>query len=222
MPDWPLLSEHTVDALVAYLKTFSPRWTEKPPAARIPLVDDPYRGQADKSGAIARGRAVYHGYAACWSCHAAYVSEKEINSYLAAAELPLREGFRANLHEPEAKVSSEGEWVYPPEFRRDFVRAGMSVDDLYRSIAAGITGTAMPTWVDAMDLRSAHGEVLVEPADLWAMAYYVRSLIQERPALLAAESVSIRSRPQTLYFGGAIPPPVELPAAETLGEEFEE
>lgn len=222
MPDWPLLSEQTVDSLVVYIKTFSPKWQEKLPAPRIPLVDDPYRNVADKSDAVKRGREIYHGYAACWSCHAAYVSEKEINQFLAAAELPTRDGFRPNMNAPEAKVSSEGEWVYPPDFRRDFVRGGMTVDDLYRSIAAGITGTAMPTWVDAMDLKSAHGDILVQPADLWAMAYYVRSLMQERPALLAPSQVAVRDRAQKIYFDGAFPPPVEEPAPVQSTEEFEE
>jgi hypothetical protein len=222
MPDWPLLSEHTVDALAAYIKTFSPKWKERLPAAPIPTVSDPFRRMADKSGAVKRGEEVYHGYAACWSCHPSYVGEGKINQYLTAVELAPRAGFRPDLAESEGKVSGEGELIFPPDFRRDFVRGGMTVDDLYRSIAGGITGTAMPTWVDSMELKSAHGELLVEPADLWAMAYYVQDLIRQRPATLADGVFVLRERRQTLYFHGEIPPPAQEPSTSKPGEVFEE
>lgn len=222
MPDWPLLSEQTVDALVAYIKTFSPKWKDNRPAAPIPLANDPYRGLADRSEAIKRGELIYHGYANCWSCHPSYVPEARINDHLAAMESPRREGFRPGLFEAEVKVSGEGELVYPPDFYRDFVRAGMTVDDLYRSIAAGITGTAMPTWVDSMEVKAHSGLPLVQPADLWAMAYYVESLIQQRPAKLEAAKVVTRLRPQTLYFNGEIPPPAEDPTLGKPGEDFNE
>ncbi len=222
MPDWPLLSEHTIEALIAHIKTFSPKWEERRPAPRIPFVNDPYRTVADKSAAERRGEAIYHGYAACWSCHPAYVSESKMNEYLRAVDLPERSAFRPNLNASEGKVSGEGELVYPPDFLRDFVRAGMTVDDLYRSIAAGITGTAMPTWVDSMNLQSSHGDVLIEPADLWALAYYVRSLLQQRPARLTEGSFQVRNRPQTLYFHGEIPPPAVDPVKTTTDEVFEE
>jgi hypothetical protein len=207
---------------VAYIKTFSQNWQERQAAPRIPTVSDPYRGLVDKSGAIKRGEAVYHGYAACWSCHPAYIGQEKINEYLKAVELPLRAGFRPNLTESEGKVSGEGELIYPTDFRRDFVRGGMSVDDLYRSISGGITGTAMPTWVDSMELKSAHGELLVQPADLWAMAYYVQNLIQQRPARFADGTFTVRPRPQTLYFEGEIPPAAQEPTTSKPGEVFEE
>ncbi len=222
MPDWPLLSEHTVDALVAYIKTFSPKWNERAPAPTVPVVNDPYRNVADKSEAIHRGEAVYHGYATCWSCHPAFVSESIINDHIKTLEGSPREGFRPNVHQSDPKVSDEGEFVYPTDFRRDFVRSGLTVDDLYRSIAAGITGTAMPTWVDSMEVKSAHGGVLIQPSDLWAMAYYVHDLMKQRPTLLDQSKVAVRDRSQTLYFNREIPPPVVDPSLVPTGEVFEE
>jgi hypothetical protein len=222
MPDWPLLSDYTVAGLIAHIKTFSAKWRERPPAATAPIVDDPYRSLRDRREAIQRGEAVYHGFANCWSCHPAYVPEKRINEYLTAMDASPREGFRPGLTEPEAKVNAEGELVYPPDFRRDFVRAGMQVDDLYRSIAAGITGTAMPTWIDAMEVVDAHGGKLVRPQDIWAMAYYVQDLIRQRPARLESGQFTLRNRPQRVYLNGEIPPPVEEPASTTTGQEFEE
>lgn len=224
MPRWDLLPERTVTSLIAYLKTFSPKWTERSPAGMIPRVDDPYRSRPDKSAAIARGEAVYHGFSTCWTCHPAYVPIEKINEYLTQMENPSRDAFRQGLFDSEAKVSSEGETVFPPDFKRDFVRGGMTTDDLYRSIAAGITGTAMPTWVDSMDVQSAHGGVLTRTNDIWAMAYYVHDLIRQRPARLPPGQFAVRARPAPIYPPGVLPP-AAAPAPADQGkpqEEFQE
>lgn len=222
MPDWPLLPEQTVDALVVYIRTFSPKWHERQPASTIPRFDDPYRSVSDASAAVRRGELVYHGYANCWSCHPAYVPEPKLNDYLERMEVGRREAFRPGLNQSERTISSEGEVIFPPDFKRDFLRAGTTVDDLYRSIAAGITSTAMPTWVDTMDVKSAHGGILVEPTDLWAIAYYVQSLARQRPTKLGEGEFAVRDRGQTLYLHGEIPPPAEIPKPASTGEDFEE
>ena len=215
MPPFALLPERTKDALIAYIKTFSPKWKERPPAREIPRVDDPYRSNPDKSEAIARGEIIYHGYATCWTCHPAYIPNDKINEARKAVGAMVYEEFRAHLHESVAKETVEGATIYPPDFKRDFVRAGMQVDDLYRSIAAGITGTAMPTWVDSMDLPGATPDAppRVQPTDLWAAAYYVRSLIQQRPKLLHEDQVVVRDRRRKIYLHGE-PPKPKAPAQE--------
>jgi len=211
MPSFNLLSDRTIDSLVAYIKTFSPRWKAEPPPGPIPLTEDPYRTMPDKTAAIRRGEQVYHGYAICWSCHPAYEPETRINEDIVAFGSPRREGFRPGLFEAEGKPSAEGEMLYPPNFLRDSVRSGTRVEDLYRSIAAGISGTAMPTWVDSIDLPgpTPDSPPLVSKADLWAMAYYVQSLLAERPALVAEPNVVVRDRPRPIYLHGAPPPPPE-------------
>ena len=129
--------------------------------------------------------------------------------------------------ESEAKPNSEGETIFPPDFKRDFVRAGTDVEDLYRSIAAGVTGTAMPTWIDSMDFPGGKqaGGPLVSQADIWAMAYYVQSLIRQRPAKFTGGSPKIRNRVQSIFLHGE--PPSEStrsPGGGTaaLDEEFED
>ena len=77
--------------------------------------------------------------------------------------------FRPDLYFPIAKDSDYGVKILPPDFTFNELRAGDGLEDIYRSIAAGIGGTAMPTWKN----------VLPE-GDLWAMAYYVRSLVAMR------------------------------------------
>ena len=224
MPGWDLLPARTIDALIAYLKTFSPKWESRKSAPRIPTLDDPYRTSTDRSPAILRGEAVYHGFATCWTCHPAYVSTERINEYLVLMENPPRDVFRDRLFESEGKPNTEGEVIYPPDFRRDFVRSGGNVEDLYRSIGAGITGTAMPTWIDSMDYPSGkpgHG-ALVESHDVWAMAYYVQNLILNRPAKLTPEQVAVRLRPQKVYPPGVLPAPTPLEPAVPAGTEFTE
>jgi mono/diheme cytochrome c family protein len=52
-----------------------------------------------------------------------------------------------------------------------------SLGDIYRVIAAGVGGTAMPTWDGAL-----------EPEKLWAMAIYVQSLVEEGRRIVDAAS----------------------------------
>ncbi len=226
MPGWKFLTPRTVAALITYIKNFSPRWSRKDPAPVIPQDHDPFRELTDKSGPIARGEAVYYGYATCWTCHPSYVDTDTINRYLVAMENPARDAFREELPQSVGQPDAEGEVVFAPDFRRDVVRSGADVNDLYRSIAAGITGTAMPTWIDSMDVpRERGGGPLVQPQDIWAMAYYVQSLIRQRPAKITAamaDRYRPRNRRQRILAPGEVPTP---PAPELdlyTDELFEE
>jgi len=220
MPGWDMIPTRTVTALIAYIKTFSPKWESRSAASAVPFVTDPYRSKPDKSEAIARGEQLYHGYAVCWSCHPAYVSTERINEYMVSLESAPREGFRPDLEHSEGKVNSEGEVIFPPDFRRDFVRSGAQVRDLYRSIATGITGTAMPTWIDSIEFPSERhpGQPLVQKSDVWAIAYYVQSLILQRPARLVPGEFEVRQRPQRILAEGEVPqwPPAAMPGGEDI------
>lgn len=200
MPAWGLLPDLTVQALVVYVKTFSPKWHELGPSAPVPVVEDPYRTNPDRTAALARGEAVYHGFAGCWNCHPAYVAEPALRAYLTSFGNNGAEVLRADLPHAVGKENARGQLVYPPDFLRDFVRAGADAEDIYRSVAAGITGTAMPTWVDSMDVPAdtPGAPALVERADLWAVAYYVQSLIVRRPAKLREHDIDVRARPHII------------------------
>jgi hypothetical protein len=160
--------EAEIGDLIRYVKVFSPRWqTEKPGE---PIVASPDPWQTRESDGIERGRRVYHGLAQCaTACHPAYVSRPEI--YVLTKELTkmeLRE-MRGDLYFAVAKDSDYGVKILPPDFTFNELRGGETLDDIYRAIAAGIGGTAMPTWKN----------VLPE-ADLWAMVHYVRWLLDLR------------------------------------------
>lgn len=55
--------------------------------------------------------------------------------------------------------------LLPPDFTVNHVRSGTEVENLYRIIARGITGTAMPAWHGALPDK-----------DIWAIAYFVHDL----------------------------------------------
>ncbi len=169
MPSWQLLPEGERRALIAYLKTFSPAWSARAPGTPIAVSEDPYGpndpGQVRQ--AIARGKAVYHVLATCWQCHAAYAGREEVGR-MAAAEGTTVE-LRPGAERPEPVTDAWDRRLVPTEFTTQRLKNGSSLTDLYRTVAAGIGGTAMPTWKDAL-----------EEKDLWALAYYVKSLADRR------------------------------------------
>ena len=145
------LGDRELDAVVQYLKTFSPRWRrERPPAAAdVATAPDPWR--AAPRDAVREGERIYHRVALCATCHPAY-----------SPDAPRRPDATGAVAQRESAYDA---WVLSPDFRRHPMRAGRTVDDLHRAIAFGVGGTPMPTWQGALPDR-----------DLWALAYYVRSL----------------------------------------------
>ena len=166
MPAWPLTPQDETDAVVAYLKTFSPRWTTKKPGAKIAATEDPYARKPDKG--VEMGRKVYHVVARCWGCHAAYETPAAISADAATMGQTV-EGVRANFDVAEAKKSDWGFDIKPPDFLVDQLKAGESFEDLYRDIASGIGGTAMPMWRGALTEEQ-----------LWGLVHYVKSLLDQR------------------------------------------
>jgi mono/diheme cytochrome c family protein len=182
-------------AIVQYLKTFSPRWKEEPPGDKI-LPDGPDPWQGKESAAIELGKRIYHFsgarmskegqleqiFAGCSTCHPAYLPGQELR------ELAILTGVapveREDLYRPAAKetdylVDGHKLVILPTDFLFQRVKVGTSLPALYRTIAAGIGGTAMPVWKPPLGDR-----------DLWALAHYVKSLAEIRgtPPALALQA----------------------------------
>jgi mono/diheme cytochrome c family protein len=158
-----------LDDLIQYVKAFSPRWRNETAGEPIVPTPDPWAAGRVAEG-IQRGKLVYHGLAQCAvACHPAYATKPEIYAFTKElTKMEVRE-FRPNLYDPVAKDSDYGTKLLAPDFTFTPPRSGSTPADIYRSIASGIGGTAMPTWKN----------VLPE-ADLWALAHYVRSLVELR------------------------------------------
>jgi mono/diheme cytochrome c family protein len=162
--------------IVQYLKTFSPRWRDEEPGEAITATPDPWAGKLALGAE--RGRKLYHGLAQCLGCHPAYASKREIDA--ASRELtgnPTTD-FRPDLYGSLLKDSDYGTKLLPPDFTRSelrSIRAGHEAEDLYRVIASGVGGTAMPSWKGSLPEE-----------DLWALVHYVATLVDTRDTPAAA------------------------------------
>lgn len=213
-------------AIIQYLKTLSPRWQSADEyGTPLEISPDPWKGK--EAEAIARGKQVYHvavGGAGCSGCHAAYATREEISQMTQKVTgEPLTE-FPENMYSPSLRESEypleedeKGEMVkayqiLPPDFLVNKVKsaypvgtrvdgreytAPMQREDLYRTIGAGIGGAAMPQWKGALPEES-----------LWALVYYVQSLValRDTPAALALRHKLERQPPWTPPDPPAEPP----------------
>ena len=108
----------------------------------------------------------------------------KLNEYrgVAGSEPPRDNLSYSALKGSSYEVMGQEVQFYPPDFTWHEIRSGIEVVDLYQTIAAGIGGTAMPMWKGMLDS---------EDKDIWAMAHYVRWLIDnykdtpERKAFMA-------------------------------------
>jgi mono/diheme cytochrome c family protein len=162
MPSFRLVSEEERRAIVAYLRTFATAPDPKGPGEPIVLGRDPYRTKPEKG--IALGERLYHGLAECSSCHPAYATRAAILEFRKSFDMTSTE-FRDRMYESEPKPSDWGAPITPPDFVRSRVKTGTDRQSLASVIAAGIGGTAMPSWSGSLDSKQ-----------LWALAYYVESL----------------------------------------------
>lgn len=174
---WDGIPDPTLNAIIQYIKTFSPRWAEEEPGEVVEISADPFA--KDPAAGVARGRKVYHGVAQCLGCHPSYASKQEIDA--ASKELAGRgtSDFRADMYGSEIKESDYGVKILPPDFtfaEMRSVRPTHRLNDLFRVIASGVGGTAMPTWKGSLP-----------DEELWALAHYVDSLIALRGTPAAAE-----------------------------------
>ena len=181
-------------AVVAFIKTFSPRWRDEVPGEPI-VADGPDPWVGKKAEAIAHGETLYHlsgaktdpqsgeleaVYPGCNVCHPSYLDPAAL-AVLSQKVLGTPALDRENLARPMLKESSYalGEValsILPPDFLFHPVKNGDSPADLFRTIAAGVGGTAMVGWKGT-----------IKDDDLWALAHYVHSLLEKRDTLAAIE-----------------------------------
>lgn len=200
MPAWPLIPEYQRQALVAYLKTFSDRWRDEQGTTPILVPKDPFRGSTEKIRAgIKQGEKVYHTLTQCWQCHPGYVTPQQMEDYMKEAGRAFA-GVRNDWNKPVLKDDGWGEPLMPTDFLKDRIKTGLDMNNLFLVIAAGIGGTAMPTWKDS-----------IPDEDIWALAYYVRSLADKRNEPL--RNLPLAPPPQ---FAEAPPP---SPAESTARKE---
>ncbi len=124
MPAFRFLSDREVWAVIAFLKTLSPRWQEDevPPPLEVP-APPPF-----SAGGTSRGEAIYKKMG-CAACHGT--------------------GGRGDgKSAPKLKYDS-GKPVRPADFARqaDF-KCGQRPGDVYRTLVNGMDGSPMPSFAD--------------------------------------------------------------------------
>jgi mono/diheme cytochrome c family protein len=167
------LDDEALNAVIQYIKTFSEVWrdADSPQDEPIVLPEDPW-GESQRAKAIAAGQELYHGLAQCNTCHPSYVPYEEIRRARRAATGLEPEDLGPAFYRPRDHADQYVDprlRVPPPDFTWQPMRAARDLEQLYLTIAAGIGGTAMPTWDDALSARQ-----------LWALTHYVQSLIELR------------------------------------------
>lgn len=190
--------EADVEAVVQYVKTFSPRWQQEAPGQPLEASKDPWKGR--EAEALERGKLAYHvagkGNAGCSGCHISYLPKPELEGLVEQVTGRKVDLSKVDPYTQQARdsdytvaVDDKGEpaqmaRVLPPDFLMHRLRTVWPVgtevegaeytperqrEDLYRVIAAGVGGAAMPTWKGA-----------IPEENLWALAYYVQTLVNQR------------------------------------------
>ena len=135
--------DHLTDAevrdVIAYLKTLSPKWAADPAPPAMAIVRP-----ANLESLAAKGTALYKDDAGCLECH----------------------GPDGRGDGPSAgRLTSGGRPTRPADLTRRPFKGGDRPEDIYRALAAGLDGTPMPSYRDALD-----------EDQIWALAAYVARL----------------------------------------------
>jgi DMSO reductase family type II enzyme heme b subunit len=152
MPGWrDQLSRRERDALVEYLKTFSPFFAGEASPERLSVGRAP-RATAD---ALAEGRRLYDEIE-CWQCHG-------------------QAGRADGTSVPELE-DDRGDPIRPADLTQNWLfNGGGSAEDIFIRLMTGLDGTPMPSQSDLIEAG------VITEEQLWQVALYVRSLSPERP-----------------------------------------
>lgn len=217
------ISEIELAQVIQYIKTFAPKkWEKKKKNGEpVPTLEpfeptkDPWAGK--EAEGILRGKELYHLRAECMNCHPGYDTKE--NLYKLSVEAEKKEpdkfkalsGFRDDLYNPVAKDSPEyGVKILPPDFLLNPVRSIKDESravDLYRLISYGVY-PIMPAWKGAG----------LSDSDIWALAHYVKSLIDMK-GTKAGEDLRSAIATQAAF---TIPAKAEVKPAEAAPAEGEQ
>jgi cytochrome c oxidase cbb3-type subunit 2 len=130
MPTWKAVDEQSRHDVIAYIKTFSPRFASEKPQDPIVILPDPGYSEAS----VKRGAAVYVKYN-CSQCHGAN-----------------GQGDGPSSHELK---DDWGQPMVPYDLTQGHVKCGDKSTDIYRVFMAGLSGTPMPTFADSLSASDA-------------------------------------------------------------------
>lgn len=126
---------------------------------------------------LARGKELFHDAKKgnCASCH----GDLGLGDGPSAWKIDEATGKRVSAYQ-----DTWGHDITPRNLTQGLFRGGRRPIDIYRRIYAGINGGPMPAIGESKD---AQGNLVLPPADMWALVHYVRSL-SEREEIAQSES----------------------------------
>ena len=151
MPAFTTLLQRDVDAVIEYVKTFSPRWRDphnyaKPVA--IPQRPDWFDDAGKFARRASKGRALFA--TACAACHG--TNGDGVGSV-------------TNL------VNSWGNATAARDLRRNYIRSGTRLEDIYKVLVTGLDGTPMPSFAEG-----------TTPEQRWELIAFIEQLRREHGA----------------------------------------
>lgn len=153
MPGWEgTLSGDDREALLDYIKSFSPFFENLPPEEPIEITDPP---PVTDEG-LAEGREFYESIE-CWKCH----------GLAGRGDGPSAPTLEDDVGRPVRAADLSENW---------FFNGGGATADIHRRLRTGLDGTPMPSFSDLIQ-----ADFMTEE-QLWHLSQYVRSLSpDERP-----------------------------------------
>ena len=234
------IEPHDLDAVIQYIKAFSPRW--QPPQAPDPKTGkappyfkqgetvapshgDPWKLDAQKEmEGIERGKFLYHQKAQCGSCHPNYVTKAELSAFNKKDTGVDLQEFRADLYGSQLKESSykvgadaDGSGGYaikllPPDFLTVDTRSVRT--QLGKPTALEDLYRVIAGGINGTPMPTWRGTVFEaghdSDDDLWALCHYVYSLIEKKGTMQAVAMAASLNDSANIQWH-APPPPVEAP-----------
>ncbi len=131
MPNWSALTDQQRADLIAFIKTFSPRWKTEKPGDPIQVPAEP----ALTVGSIKHGGELFQKLE-CWKCHG-------------------QEG-RGDGPSASTLTDSNDQPIRPYNFTSDNrSKCGRTNQDLYKIFMTGLDGTPMPSFADVIKPEDA-------------------------------------------------------------------
>jgi cytochrome c oxidase cbb3-type subunit 2 len=131
MPNWSALTDQQRTDLVAFIKTFSPRWKTEKPGDPIQIPAEP----ALTVASIKHGSELFQKLE-CWKCHG-------------------QEG-RGDGPSASTLTDSNDQPIRPYNFTSDNrSKCGRTNQDLYKIFMTGLDGTPMPSFADVIKPEDA-------------------------------------------------------------------
>ena len=130
MESWFAIGRRSRRDVIAYIKTFSPRWKSDKPEPPVAIPNEPrYTTES-----VARGQAIYVKFN-CSQCHGS--------------------GARGDGPSAHELKDDWGNPIVPYDLTLGHVKCGDTGPDIYRAFITGLSGTPMPSYADSMSSEEA-------------------------------------------------------------------